>query len=115
MSNTAEVPPNNSSIHNVAHIIKAVTSSAAETELGALFITGRKAAHIRNVLEEMGHPPPPTPLQTDHSTACGVVHNKVQPKRIKLHNGYEISLAERQDGTRAVPFALEAGHRSPSR
>ena len=36
MSNNAEVPPNNHSIHNVAQIIKAVMSSAAEAELGAL-------------------------------------------------------------------------------
>ena len=35
MSNNAEVLPNNDSINNIAHIIKAVMSSAAETELGA--------------------------------------------------------------------------------
>ena len=42
LSNNAEVPPNNGSIHNVAQIIKAVMSSAAEAELGALFINARK-------------------------------------------------------------------------
>ena len=42
MSNNAEVPPNNGSIHNVAQIIKAVMSSAAEAELGALFINARE-------------------------------------------------------------------------
>ena len=31
----------------------------------------------------MGHPQPPTPLQTDNSTAEGVVNNTVQPKRTK--------------------------------
>ena len=83
LSNNAEVPPDNGSIHNVAQIIKAVMSSAAEAELGALFINAREAVHIRNILEEMGHPQPPTPMQTDNSTANGVVNNKVQPKRTK--------------------------------
>ena len=83
LSNNAEVPPNNGSIHNVAQIIEAVMSSAAETELGGQFINAREAVHIRNILTEMGHPQPPTPIQTDNSTANGVVNNKVQPKRTK--------------------------------
>ena len=83
MSNTAEVPSNNDSIHNVAQIIKAVMSTAAEAELGALFINAREAVHMRNILEEMGHPQPPTPIQTDNSTVNEVVKNKVQSKRTK--------------------------------
>ena len=85
LSNSAEVPPNIGSIHNVAPIIKHAMSSAADAELGALFINAREAVHIRNILEEMGHPQPPdpTPIQTDNSTADGVVNNKVQPKRTK--------------------------------
>ena len=83
LSNNDEIPPYNGSILNVAQIIKAVMSSAAEAELGALFINAREAVHIRNILEEMGHPQPPTPIQVDNSTAEGVVNNKVQPKRMK--------------------------------
>ena len=78
-----EIPPNNGSILNIAQIIKAVMSSAAEAELGALYINAREAVHIRNILEEMGHPQPPTPIQVDNSTADGVVNNKVQPKSMK--------------------------------
>ena len=62
---------------NVAQIIKAVMPSAAEAELEALFINAKEAVHIRNILEEMGHPQPPTPIQTDNSTANGVANNKV--------------------------------------
>ena len=83
MSNNAEVPSNNGSIHNVAQIIKAVMSTAAEAELGALFINAREAVHMRNILEEMGHPQPLTPIQTDNSTVNEVVKNKVQSKRTK--------------------------------
>jgi hypothetical protein len=52
-------------------------SSAAEAELGALFINAKTAVPMRRTLEELGHPQPPTPVQTDNSTAYGVI-NKPQ-------------------------------------
>ena len=58
-------------------------SSAAEVELGGLFINAKTAVPMRKTLEELGHPQPPTPIQTDNSTACGVVNNEVQPKATK--------------------------------
>eukprot|EP00956_Cyclotella_meneghiniana_P004110 scaffold5006_cov20-Cyclotella_meneghiniana.AAC.2 len=48
-----------------------------------LYINARKAVEERNILEEMGHKKPPTPIQTDNSTAEGIVNNRVQPKRTK--------------------------------
>ncbi len=60
----------------IATIIKAVMSSAAEAELGALFINAKEAVHIRQILEEMGHPQSQTPIQTDNTTAEGVINNK---------------------------------------
>ena len=68
---------------NVATIIRAVMASAAEAELGALFINAQKAVPIRQTLEELGHKQPPTPVQTDNSTAHGVITNKIQPKATK--------------------------------
>ena len=32
----------------------------------------------------MGHPQPKTPIQTNNSTAEGVINSKIQPKRTKL-------------------------------
>ena len=49
ISNNAELPPNNGSIHNVAQTIKTVMSSAAEAELGVLFINAREAVNIRKL------------------------------------------------------------------
>jgi len=83
MSNNARIPPNNGAVLNVASIIKAVMSSAAEAELGALYINAREAVPMRITLEEMGHPQPPTPVQTDNTTAVGVITHKIQPKRTK--------------------------------
>eukprot|EP00804_Cyclotella_cryptica_P005837 CCRYP_000123-RA/>CCRYP_000123-RA protein AED:0.35 eAED:0.34 QI:0/0/0/1/0/0/3/0/533 len=76
-------PQNNGAIHTVAEIIKAVMSSAAEAELGALYINACKAVEERQILEEMGHPQPPTPIQTDNSTAEGIINARVQPKHTK--------------------------------
>ena len=58
-------------------------SSAAEAEIGALFINSRQAIPARTVLEEMGHVQPPTLIQTDNTTALGFVSKNLQPKANK--------------------------------
>jgi hypothetical protein len=58
-------------------------SSAAEAELGVLYLNAREAVYLRQILTEMGHPQPRTPIQTDNSTAEGVINNKIQPKQTK--------------------------------
>jgi hypothetical protein len=58
-------------------------SSAAEAEIGALYINAQKGVEERNILEEMGHLQHPTPVQTDNLTADGIVNLRVQPKRTK--------------------------------
>jgi hypothetical protein len=75
-------------IHNGAllekvEIIKHVMSSAAEAETGALFINGKEAIPLRQTLIELNHPQPPTPIQTDNSTATGIVNKTVKLKRSK--------------------------------
>ena len=83
LSDHSVYPPNNGAILNVAQIIKNVMSSAAEAELGGLYICAREAVYIRLILKEMGHPQSATPNQTDNLTAYGVVNKKIQPKRTK--------------------------------
>jgi hypothetical protein len=39
--------------------------------------------YIQNILEEMGHAQPPTPLQTDNAMAEAITNGKVYPKRTK--------------------------------
>jgi hypothetical protein len=76
-------PPNNGAILTISQIIKVVLSSAAKAELGALYINSREAIPLCQLLEEMGHPQPPTPVQIDDSTALGVVTNTIQPRCTK--------------------------------
>ncbi len=76
-------PRNNGAILTIATIIKSVMASAAEAELGALYLNAKEAVYLRQILTEMGHPQPRTPIQTDNLTAKGVVNRKIQPKRTK--------------------------------
>jgi hypothetical protein len=83
LSENDHYPNNNGAVLTIAQIIKTVMSSAAEAELGALYINAREVIPLRHLLLKMGHPQPPTPIQTDNSTALGVVNNTIQPKRTK--------------------------------
>ena len=83
LSSNADIPPNNGAVLNISQIIKAVLTSAAESEMGGLYINAKYAVPQRTLLIEMGHPQPPTPIQTNNSTAYGVVSNKIQPKATK--------------------------------
>ena len=58
----------------LAKILKHVVSSAAESELAGMFHNAKAATPSRITLEELGHLQPPTPLQTDNTTALGIVN-----------------------------------------
>ncbi len=62
-------------------------SSAAEAELGALFINVKTAVSIRQTLIKHGHLQPRTPMQTDNATAQALLTNKILPtlKAMDMH------------------------------
>ncbi len=80
MSNDDAIPSNNGAILTISQIIKAVMSSAAEAKIGALYINSKEAILAQHALEFLGHKQPPTPMQTDNTTALGVVNNNVMKK-----------------------------------
>ncbi len=80
MSNEDAIPSNNGAILTISQIIKAVMSSAAEAKIGALYINCKEAIPARHPLEFLGHKQPPTPMQTDNTTALGVVNNNIMKK-----------------------------------
>ena len=67
----------------IAHIIKLVMTSAAEAELGALFITAKEIIPLQQTLYEIGCLQPPSPVQDVNSTAEGIVNNTIVPRKIK--------------------------------
>ena len=83
MSSNVTNPHNNGAVLKISQLIKAVMSLAAEAELSALYINAREAVPLRQLLTEMGHTQPRTPIQTDTSTACGVINSNIQPQRTK--------------------------------
>ncbi len=82
--NDVQYPPNNGAVLTIAQIIDAVMLSAAEAEMGAIFINAKEAVHMQRIMHEMGHPQPRTPIQTDNLTAEGVINSRVRPKCTKL-------------------------------
>ena len=83
LSKNKQFPPNNGAILTNATIIKAVMSSAAEAELGALYINAQEAVYLQQILTKMGHTQPRMPIQTDNTMAERVINNKIQPKCTK--------------------------------
>jgi hypothetical protein len=83
MSNNEAIPSNNGAILTISQIIKAILSSVEEAEIGALYINCKEAIPARHTLEYLGHKQPPTPMQTDNTTALGGKNNNVM-KKLKL-------------------------------
>ncbi len=84
MAGNDENPFNNGAVLNISQIMRAVMSSAAEAELIALFINAKTAVSIQQqILIELGHPQPCTPMQTDNATAHALLTNKILPKALK--------------------------------
>jgi hypothetical protein len=52
----------NGAILIISKVLKHVMSSAAEAEIGAVFINAKEGAFLSTTLEELGHKEPPTPL-----------------------------------------------------
>ena len=60
-----------------------IMSSAGEAEVGALYFNCKDAMMLRTALEEMGHPQPATPIQTDNSFASGFANKQIKQRRSK--------------------------------
>jgi hypothetical protein len=73
----------NGPIFVLAKIIKNVMASAAEAETGGLFMNAQEAVPERITAEELGHIQPATPLETDNSTADGIMNKTVKQKQSK--------------------------------
>ena len=76
-------PKPNGPIHTECSTIRAVMSSAAEAETGAIFINGQKAIPMRTALQEMNHPQPPTTMKTDSATSHGILTGNMRRKKSK--------------------------------
>ena len=110
LSENVDNPSNNGAIYNEASIIKLVMSSAAEFEIRALYINARKGVEIRNILQEMGHMQPPTPVQTDNLTADSIVNLRDQPKHTKAMDMHFHWLRDRGSQSKTIQILLVPGN-----
>eukprot|EP00804_Cyclotella_cryptica_P023697 CCRYP_019320-RA/>CCRYP_019320-RA protein AED:0.37 eAED:0.35 QI:0/0/0/1/1/1/6/0/1607 len=62
-------------------ILKFVVASAAEAELGGLFLNCKEGKIQRLILEELGHHQPPTPIHCDNATATGIANDTIKKQR----------------------------------
>jgi hypothetical protein len=73
----------NGPILNPTGILKHVASAASEAELGALFVNCKEGTVIHHILTEMGHEQNPTSVQTDNSTANGIINKTIKQQRAR--------------------------------
>ena len=52
LSSDTQVPSNNGTVLNIAHIIKHIMTSAIEAKLAAIYIIAREAVYIHIILKE---------------------------------------------------------------
>ena len=71
----------NGAIYTLSTILKMVAASAADAELGALFMNIKEGRIIWLTLTEMGHPQPPTPIHVDNTTAVGIANDTIKKQR----------------------------------
>jgi hypothetical protein len=67
----------------ISKVLKNVMSSAAEAEIGAVFINAKEGDVRRTPWEELGHKQPPTPMETDNTTATGYSNGTIKQKSTK--------------------------------
>jgi hypothetical protein len=67
----------NCAIHITCTFLKLLNASAAEAELGALFLNAQQVKALHFTLAELGHPQPPTPIHIDNTTTAGIVNNTI--------------------------------------
>jgi hypothetical protein len=76
----------NGALLTLSTILRMVVASAAEAEMGAMFLNAKEGVNIQNIIREMGHPHPATPLQTDNTTAHAILSGTCKQQCSKAIN-----------------------------
>jgi hypothetical protein len=73
----------NGAFHTLCSILRCVVASAAEAELGALFMNCQEGMIFKATLEDLGHPQPKIPVHCNNPTAVGIANNTVKRQRLR--------------------------------
>ncbi len=74
----------NGAFHTLCLILQFVVASAAEAELGALFLNCQEGMIFQLTLKELGHPQPKIPVHCDDATAVGITNNTINQQQLRL-------------------------------
>ena len=91
-----------------------VMGSAAEAKVGGLYMNAVELSLMRTISEKLDHSQPPTPIQTDDSTADGIMIKTIKQKT-KQSNGQTILLATRQSQAGRIQSVLGTRQRQSRR
>ncbi len=72
----------NGAFHTSCSILRCVVASAAEAELGALFMNSHEGMIFKATLEDLGHPQPPIPVHCNNVIAVGIANNIIKHQRL---------------------------------
>jgi hypothetical protein len=59
------------------------TSCPQQENQKLVFLNAKEGKVLRTTLDELGHPQPPTPLETDNTTETGNINGRIKPKRTR--------------------------------
>ena len=79
----SDQPPNNAAVEYFSTIIDVKVSSAAEAEYAALFQVAKECEPLRETLNDLGYPQPPTLITCDNQCALSIAYDTVKQKRSK--------------------------------
>ena len=94
----------NGVIHTLCKVI-AVAASAAEAELGSIFLNAQKTVKLHIDLQEIGQKQPPTPIHTDNTTTTGNIHKTIKQQRsCAMNTRYFWTISKQDDKTNDVAW-----------
>jgi hypothetical protein len=67
----------------ISTVLKRIMSSAAEAEIGAVLLNEKEGTVLHAILEELRHPKPPPPLETDNKTTAGYINGTIKQKHTR--------------------------------
>jgi len=71
----------NGAFHKLCSILRCVVVSAAEAELGALFMNCQEGMIFKATLEDLKHIQPKIPVHCNNATAVGIANNTIKHQR----------------------------------
>ncbi len=78
VSSSRQNPIELNAIQVLTSVLRFVAASAAKAEIDNIFVNAKGIKIIHHLVEEMGHPQPPTPIPCNESMATGITNDTLK-------------------------------------